>query len=239
MNDFYAFCLELPDGMSIYVDNTVVEFTRQNAADRAIVPQSIFNQVTSFCGVYDYMVEYHYLVVDLAPGFKRHYVRLTVLVDDIITDININPPTYVVCDSAGQQVHAGGWPKKQTRDQATYDYWLNTALMKHTLSPILNDVFAPLLETVVKRDIPVTIVDDDDISLQPNRCESCTYWGNCNTENDDRKPCSSHKVVYAVRADEWTSDMVEVDDPDGGMLTGPKFGCVHWEVNPKLYVMGD
>lgn len=73
--------------------------------------------------------------------------------------------------------------------------------------------------------------------LESGRCESCAFWGGRETrypgeDLDDRKTCQCPKFHYGYsKAEIWTPDMVTIEDDEGwGMLTGPKFGCVHWNI---------
>ena len=73
--------------------------------------------------------------------------------------------------------------------------------------------------------------------LESGRCESCAFWVNQISKHfgedlDDRKTCKCPKIHYGYHTlDIWMSDMVNIENDEGwGMLTGPKFGCVHWNI---------
>ena len=68
-------------------------------------------------------------------------------------------------------------------------------------------------------------------------CRSCRHWGNSRnglSDNDQRlRSCDCPKLEYGYHRelDVVPNDGAAIEDDEGwGMLTGPDFGCIHWEV---------
>lgn len=56
-----------------------------------------------------------------------------------------------------------------------------------------------------------------------NKCKDCKWWDF--TSDSKYRFCDHPKITGAYNGDEldWVSNV------DEGILTGPEFGCVHWE----------
>ena len=68
--------------------------------------------------------------------------------------------------------------------------------------------------------------------MSDGRCRSCSFWKS--PSETSRAPegfgdCSCPKYKMGYRVDEADSDGVVVEGDEGwGFVTGPEFGCVHW-----------
>jgi hypothetical protein len=69
-----------------------------------------------------------------------------------------------------------------------------------------------------------------------SNCKTCKHWGNLRA-SDKRtrlKTCDHplHIYGYNTTIDKIPDDGILVEDDEGwGMLTGPMFGCVHYQSN--------
>jgi hypothetical protein len=66
-------------------------------------------------------------------------------------------------------------------------------------------------------------------------CKTCKHWGRRVERFDGMrlKSCDAPLIRYGyhVSEDEVTDNGALVEDDEGwGMVTGPEFGCLHWEV---------
>lgn len=247
-HSFTGHRIDLPKGLQVRIDSINFQLTHNGVTTVLSVPFALFNVVQHFAlSGQNYMVECSYFTVPQGPDFRRHMFRVQIAAGDGVIAHITGPINYTVVDSTAQPILGGAWQSVITNDIVAYNYWLAVALKKLNISSLVDKAFALVNPPRSKLGIiPVTIVDDQDDSLQQGRCESCIYWGNRETRHDsedldDRKTCRSPKFHYGYdTVENWTPDMVDIeDDCDWGMLSGPKFGCVHWAIDPKLWVMGE
>ena len=61
-------------------------------------------------------------------------------------------------------------------------------------------------------------------------CSTCRSWGSRSNETGRIRTCDKHTHSYTNSAD-VPDDGVVIEFEEGyGMLTGPEFGCVGWEL---------
>jgi hypothetical protein len=71
---------------------------------------------------------------------------------------------------------------------------------------------------------------------ETQRCKNCKHWGNELGDNGRLKMCDSPKHIYAKNAcwndmNRTPDDGALIEYDEGwGMLAGPEFGCVNFEV---------
>ena len=58
------------------------------------------------------------------------------------------------------------------------------------------------------------------------RCNACKWWGE-HGGTEDEKRCM-HRKLAPIQS-ESISDGACDDEQYGGIITGPDFGCIHWE----------
>lgn len=240
-HSFMGHRIDLPKGLQVRIDSINFQLTHNDVTTALSVPFALFNVIQHFeLSGQNYMVECSYFTVPQGPDFRRHMFRVQIAAGDGVIAHITGPINYTVVDSTAQPILGGAWQSVITNDIVAYNYWLAVALKKLNISSLVDKAFALVNPPRSKLGIiPVTIVDDQDDSLQQGRCESCTFWGG--GDLDDRKSCLCPKFHYGYGpVKNRTPDMVDIEDDVGwGMLSGPKFGCVHWAIDPKLWVMGE
>lgn len=82
--------------------------------------------------------------------------------------------------------------------------------------------------------------EDEDATKTQHVCRHCKWWSYADVWREDpkrkTKPCRhpSVKRGYHYRDQDIPDDGVNVEDDEGwGLVTGPLFGCVHWEEKPS------
>jgi hypothetical protein len=62
-----------------------------------------------------------------------------------------------------------------------------------------------------------------------SRCKNCIFWGEP-VEGANYRKCSSPKIVRGYGDVDVPDDGANVEDDEGwGIMTGPDFGCIHFE----------
>lgn len=80
---------------------------------------------------------------------------------------------------------------------------------------------------------------DDDTPLLDQRCGTCRHWGMRATHWNTmlHRTCDSPQVLYGPARGQGRASpraaIVEMQE-GWGLLTGPQWGCVHWEATPDV-----